>query len=279
MDMFQQGKGDDFAHLGLMKSSATILRDNLPLPEYDPLITQEVANFRFVGGTVLWFDIISSITSGTAPYLFHDHRIFLNADSRTKLEDIMGCRNTVMLQIGRIAMLHDLKTHDESFDYRTVADDIDREIQSCLTQSALEGFNLSQSAYPVFNMTSDPAVLMTCIFAHMATIYLHMIIHGFQRLEPLDASVSEAAKLLSTQVTRDVLPGLIAPLFITGLVAKEESQQIFRAMLGSEVILDPLLKHRARVLPCLEEVWSRRRITTGLSWKDVLTLTSEILLI
>jgi C6 transcription factor Pro1 len=282
INMFQRGRTDQIFHLSLKEEARTILGDNLPLPEYEPVVAEEVINFRFVCCTIIWLDIVQSVTSGSSPHLHHDHSTFLGPNSQTRLEDVMGCKNAVMLQVGRIASLshRKLKSSHESVEYEDLVRDIRREIDSVLTHGTLESLKLSNSSYPLFSKTADPSLLVTRLFAHMAAIYLHLVLHGFHMLEAVRPPLSEALRLLSTQVTRDVLPGLVAPLFITGLVATdEEEQNAFRTMLSSAVIQEPLLKHRQRVLACLEEVWSMRRDTPRLSWQDVLALTSDILLI
>lgn len=285
MTIFQQAYVENLLHFGLAEMSRTILCGNLSLPEYDPLVTQEVVTFRFMSGTIIWLDIISSITSGTAPRLLPYHSFVIAPDSQTKLEDIMGCKNSVMLQIGRIAALYErriqaLGQHFDCKEFGQTVGDIGGEIQHVLTQSALEGFNISQcDSSPIFHAMLDPPTLVTCMFAHMATIYLHLVVHGFQKLEALDTTISEALGILQTQIPRNLLSGLVAPLYFIGSVASQRDEQFFRDMLSSAPLLDPLLKHRGRILPSLEEIWSKRRIIPGLSWKDGLALAYDLLLI
>jgi hypothetical protein len=45
-----------------------------------------------MGGTIIWLDIVASITAGTAPVLLSYHSGVIASSSQTKLEDIMGCR-------------------------------------------------------------------------------------------------------------------------------------------------------------------------------------------
>lgn len=285
MNMLKQGYTDNLVQFDLAENSRTILRDELPLSEYDPLVTGEVVNFRFVSGTVIWLDTISSITSGKAPHLLHHQTFAVATDSQTKLEDIMGCKNSVMLQVGRIAALHERKSQalQQYFDcneFVQTVTDISREIQCALTQGALEGFGISECDSPaIFKAIPDISTLVTYVFAHMAIIYLHLVINGFKKLEALDASVFEALRMLRTRIPREVASGLVAPLFVIGSVARRTDEQFFREIFSSPPLLDPLLKHRGRILLSLEEIWSTRQIRPDLSWKDSLEFSYDLLLI
>ncbi|KAK9350502.1 fungal-specific transcription factor domain-containing protein [Lipomyces doorenjongii] len=277
---------EKLVYLGLTEKSRTMLLEDLPLFEEGPVVREGVVIFRFLAGTIVWLDITSSITAGTAPRLLPYHFHVAAPNSQTKLEDIMGCKNWVMLEIGRIAALHDHKTQalqQARFDYtefeQTVGD-IGREIQCGLTQGALEGFDISdRDSTAVFNTMSEPITLVTRIFAYMASIYLHLVAHGFQQLDVLDTTISEAMGMLRSRLSFQLLPPLVCPLFVIGSVARQGDEQFMRMLFSSPPLLDPLLEHRGRILPILEEIWSRRQSTPGFAWKDSLELTRDLLLL
>ncbi len=286
MNLYQQGWEKNLASFGLAEESRTILIDGLPLSENEAVVADEVVTFRFLGGTVIWLDITSSITAGTAPYLLAHHFRVMPSDSQTRLEDIMGCKNWVMLQIGRIAALYEHKNQalqQGRFDctrFEQAVGDISREIHCGLTQGALEDFNISEhDSATAFNTMSDPATLVTRIFVYMASLYLHLVTHGFEKLEVLDTTISGAMTMLQTRTPIHLLPALVSPLFVVGSVARQGDERFFRNIFSSPPLLDPSLKHRGRILPILEEIWRRRRTTSGLAWKDSLDLTRDILLL
>ena len=250
------------------------------------MVAEEVVSFRFFGGTIIWLDIISSITAGTAPRLLPYHFSVIAPNSQTQLEDLMGCKNWMMLQIGRIAALHEHKIQalqQRSFDcsnFEQTVSEISREVQCGLTQGALEGFSISEcDSATMFNTKSDSPMLLTRIFAYMASLYLHVVTYGFQKLDVLDTTISGAVRMLRTRIPVHLLPALVLPLYIIGSVAKQEDEHFFRTIFSSPPLLDPALKHRERVLPILEEIWSRRKTTPGFEWKDSLDLTHDIMLI
>ena len=284
--MYQNGHKNNLAPFGLVENSRTILCEDRPLQEYEHVAVEEVVNFRFLSGTIIWLDITSSITAGRAPHLLPYHTCVIASNSQTKLEGIMGCRNWVMLQIGRIAALHEHKIqamrqqHFDCTELKQTVADINRQIQSGLAQLALEAFNISErDSAAMFEPILDPPTLVTHIFAYMASLYLHLVIEGFQKLEVLDTTISEAMRMLRTQIPTQILPALVSPLYVIGSVARQGDEQFFRDIFSSPPLLDPLLKHRGRILPMLEEIWSKRQTAPLFAWEDSLEATHDILLL
>ena len=284
--MYQRGYKENLKVFGLAEKARTILCGDLPLSEYEPEVAEEVVSFRFLSGTLIWLDITSSITAGTAPRLLPYHSKVIASNSQTRLEDIMACKNWVMLQIGSIAALHAHKTqalYQGNFDcteFEQAAGDISREIQCGLTQETLEDFNISESdSATMFNAVADSATFITHIFAYMASIYLHLVTYDFQKLELLDTTISGAMRVLQTQIPTHLLAALVCPLYFIGCVARQEDEQFFRDTFSSPPLLDPSLKHRGRILPILGRIWSERQTIPSFAWKDSLEFSHDILLL
>jgi hypothetical protein len=259
--MYQRGSKNNIACFGLADISRTILSQDLPLSEHQPIVTEEVVSFRFLAGTLIWLDIISSITAGTAPYLLPLHSHVIAPKSQIKLEAIMGCRNWVMLQIGRISALYEQKFlafqqgHFDCTEFGPIVGNISMEIQSGLTQGALESFHPSK----LNSSMLDPHALITRMFTYMAIVYLHLVTRGFHDLEVLDTTVAEAVMMLQTQIPMNLLPVIVSPLYMIGSVARQVDQQFFRDVFSFSPLQDTFLKHRGRILPILEEIWRRRQ--------------------
>ncbi|KAJ9611724.1 hypothetical protein H2200_004908 [Cladophialophora chaetospira] len=281
--MYQRGREKDFAGFGLAERSREVLSEDLPLPLDDALIAEEVVHFRFFRSTLLWLDIVRSITTGSTPQLSSDHFCVVAAGSQTKLEEVMGCENRVLLQIGRIAVLsHNTSAlrHDtpgrQRFDQR--ADEVGKDTRLGLSEGAMEDV-LSSERNPIAVINaSDTTGLVTYFFARMGIIYLHLLRYGYQELELLETTIAAAMELLRMSST-SLLPALVCPLFFIGSVAAPGDVPFFRDAFSSPPLLEPALKHRARILPVLEEIWNRRGNSTKLSWNNVLELTYDILLI
>ncbi|KAF2489243.1 hypothetical protein BU16DRAFT_472257 [Lophium mytilinum] len=287
MRMYQRGYKEDLCNFALSEEARKILLEDRPDANLDPAVAEEVRSHIFLAASLIWLDILSSITAGTAPYLQSFHFRVVTPDSQINLKKVMGCQNWVILQIGRIAALHENWTqaldngNADCKAFQDTVSDISKEIQLCgLTQTTLDELNISENlCVTAYNAAPDYSMLITHMFAYMASIYLHLITYGFNKLELVDRIIPEAMKMLHTRIPVHFLPALVAPLFVVGCVAKQEDQQYFRNAFESPPLVDSLLKHRGRILPVLEEVWRQRRGATGVAWKDCLELTKEVLLL
>jgi C6 transcription factor Pro1 len=284
--MYRKCSDIKLEQFGLAEKSRKILCEDLPLSEYEPAVAEEVMTFRFLGGTIIWLDIICSITAGTAPHLLAYHFSVITADSQTKLEDIMGCKTWTVLQIGRIASLHYHQTqakkqgHFDCTEFDQNVEDIGREIQYDIIHGAWDSLEVSETDPALaFRKSSAPPRLVTLIFSYMASVYLHLVIHGYQKLDLLDSIVSKAMRVLQNQIPSNHLPALVPALYVIGSVAKQRDEQFFRTIFSSLPLMDSSLKHRGKILLILEEIWSRRLTRPDFAWKDSLDLTQDILLI
>jgi hypothetical protein len=281
VDMFQKGRRDELLHCGLAEKSKALIQHGMPLGHFDPAddgatIVQEVVTFRFMEATIIWLDLIASITSGISPTLFQVHSDTFRPHSPTKLEKIVGCPNWLAIQIGRTADLHAQMADAQRLgmqvdctrarflqDYDSIRD----EIQSGLVENRKTP------------SSGVSAAVSAMVFPHMAVIYLHLVAHGFQELDRLDGVITEAMQILHNQIPCNVLSAMIALLFIIGCVARQDAEQGYiRTVLSSAQMIQPLLKHRSRILPALENVWIGRQMP-GFTWGDAIRACGDLLLI
>lgn len=282
--MFRRGYDEGFALLGLDEKAQVLLSTDMPLSEDDFNIAEEVAMYRFLGSSIMWLDIIYSITNGTSPALSRYHSQLLSATSQLKMHDVMGCENWVMLQIGRISSLHECKMRACKADCLAAesepafsAGNIQQALQQGLNEGALQSFDISGTGHcPLQN----PTVLITRIFTCMATIYLHLVVCGFRNLEILDTTISEAVGILRTKLPIPLWAGIVGPLFIIGSVARQGETDFFRHVFSASPLMDPTLEHRTRILPLLENIWKKRASSPeGFNWEEALRLSNGPLLL
>ncbi|KAH9904155.1 fungal-specific transcription factor domain-containing protein [Xylariomycetidae sp. FL2044] len=286
VEVYNQVFQDGLASLDSSERSKEIIRGDLPLRAEDVFVKQEVLAFRFMGGSILWLDIISSITTGTTPKLLQFHSD-LTASSHTRLDDIMGCRNWVMVQIARIAAHQarrpkangqtTLQQAESDFD----ASQIGVDIEYLQSSEDLGLINISEGLHHnAYEASRDDVAVITRAFADMASVYLHLVTYGFQNLEIIESTVVRALKMIRTQVPSSLLPTLVPPLYIIGCVVREgKDREYVRACFSSAPIKDPLFQHREKILATLEDIWSNRRSATAFSWDDALELSQDILLL
>jgi hypothetical protein len=290
--MYQQGHRERLGYFGLTEESKTIIFAGISLSEasgLDPTVFEEVTIFRFLSSVVIWLDIMYSISTGKTPEILPYHFCIISSTSKTRLENVMGCQNWVMLQISRVTALHVYKTkglregYFNSTEFEQTALDIRGEIDNGLCAGTTTS-TVPSSGYESYDLApcgtkAESRTLVTSIFIHMASIYLHLVVHGFRELDLLDAELSIVMRKLQTEITPNILPALVAPLFVIGSVARAADEQTFQAALSSLYLLDPLFPHRRRLLPLLVDIWGRRRNTAEFLWIHVLDLIKDLLLI
>lgn len=283
LSMYHRGFTQGLKPFQLAENSTTILKKNLPLVEYDSAVAEEVIGFRFLSGTIVWLDIISSITNGKAPFLLSHHSSVFSPDSQIRLESIMGCGNGVMLQIGRISALYEHQiqlTEQGNLDCATlgpVVYDIDRELQCVLSQLAMEDSSLLEDESET---VTDEPILVTRLFACMASVYLHLVVYGFSGQKMLaNSAYPKGMDILRTKIPRTALPALVCPLFIIGSISKMEDEQYFREIFSSAPIYGTIYQQRVRILPILEDIWGKRRSNSTFTWKECLDITQNLLLL
>ena len=172
-----------------------------------------------------------------------------------------------MLQIGRIAALQEIKIQalqQDEFDcseLRQDVADIGRQIQDGLSSLTFGSPYISEKdSTSKLATTIDSPRLVTHIFTYTASIHLHLVTEGFENLEVLSTTISEAISLLTNSNVGTIsLPALVTPLYMIGSVARQEEMPFFRDIFSSPPVLDLSLRHRERILPIREEIWNKRQ--------------------
>lgn len=287
--MFRNSYTKQAATLNLTESLEVISLSELATTHGEGVVTEEVACFRFLSGILVWLDILSCVTTGKMPRLLAFHHAIISPESPTKLETIIGCKNWVVVQIGKIAALHEWKmmglVHGmlKAEDLEEKAVQIRKVIEDGLTADCLESLSFSE-------LVHIPAVfhpmLVTRIFAHAASVYLHLVVYGFETCsEALRATMVEAMAILRTHMPKDLLGAIVFPLYIFACNAKEEDEDFFRHVFSTSPVLEKSMEHRGKLLPLMEKIWRSRRAHgadgdgTGWSWQNNLALSEYNLLL
>ncbi|KAJ8066604.1 hypothetical protein OCU04_005651 [Sclerotinia nivalis] len=242
--------------------------------------------FLFLSGVVMWLDIVSCLTTGKSPQLLDLHPVAFGAKPHIKLEKIMGCKNWVMTEIGRIAMLHESKRHglqNGTFDahsFKTQADDIRQTIRRGQNEQFLSELRITNPNSPSHAKSPiRPHEIITRVFTRAAHIYLELVVRGFKSVEenPDFYNINtELMMMLSTLPRGDLFRAIVCPLYLFGCVAKAEDRDVFRNIFSSLPLNDPFMHHRKTILPLLEKVWSLRDTRSNdVSWESVLQLSED----
>ena len=281
--MFLDGHGSGWANVGLSRESLTVLGGKADSKDYEPAELEEVTAFRVLGATTIWLDIVHSVTAGTKPSSWPNQIFAANSTCQIHLQKIMGCENWAMIEIGRIAALHEEKMKSFGSEDRTCVrfneevNSIRFNIKQGLTQLMLETSVATEKASQQFpkQRLLLPAMI-TRIFALSARIYLQLVLGGFQVLQ--ETEVSAAMEALRAESVFPFRAALVFPLFICGIVSTPCNKKFIRDVFSSEPIRTPSLQHREKVILVIEEIWSMKERDPGYTWKDCLALTGDVLL-
>ncbi|KAG6038684.1 hypothetical protein E4U41_003895 [Claviceps citrina] len=275
-EMYRCAMTEGARHAKPTEEALAVLRSSIPLEGEAATLCEDVSSMRFTSSAVLWLDIVASVTEGVEPKLLDMHGVDLGAGSGIRLEEVMGCQNMVMVQIARISALRAAIETDGFYAYDLEVADI----QSALHQAKQQALALMLEEHEPQRRASKPISKITVLFSHAAGIYLHLAVKGFRDCYILQQITSNAMAYLRGEITADLNTGLACPLFLIGCAAATtEDQELLRAIFSSHQFLNSLFKHRAKLLPILEEVWKERWRDDDYSWSHIVRLTHDILLV
>ncbi|CAG9948634.1 unnamed protein product [Clonostachys rosea f. rosea IK726] len=269
----------DLINIGLSDQSRSILMGREELQNHSPEVREEVMGFRTIAGSIVWLDIIFSVTSGGAPSSWPDPLFSNDSACQVRLQDIMGCQNWVMTQIGRIADFHKqmtLASEHRCEEYMQIVEAIHNDIQIGLAN--LGPPDLMSPMIDIDSPGPELVVLITYLYAQTALIYLHLILHGFKDFQHVKAPITIVTNYVRRGLKPDFRPALVLPFYICGSVVDEGDRDLFRSVLSGPPLISRSLQHRPRVLQALEEIWSQRQNMPAYTWHDCLISSSDILL-
>jgi hypothetical protein len=240
--------------------------------------SSDQAAFRFYSSLLVLDDVIASTCMNEPPGLLEYHTQLLtnccNANGKPllNLEDLVGCENWVILQIGETSALDAWK---KSMRKAGQLDMMELVARALSIKQVLLG-NLARldaaantpktSGLGLFAIYNDQlphipggcTTFVTRVWAHAALLYLSVVISGWQ---PGNAGIREnvvrVLVLLEQMPTPELLRTMVWPLCIAGCLAEPEEECRFRAM------ADALVPHRLfgaarRALEIMENNWKCR---------------------
>lgn len=286
--MFAQGYRNHGAELGLLVNNETTF-NKLPVA-CESRDSEQSLIFPFLFGVVIWLDIVSCVNTGKSPHLLDLHPLAFDSKAQIRLEKIMGCKNWVMTELGRISQLHSSKRDEiqggifDAHSFENQAEHIRQTIRRGLNEQFLTELRItnSDSTSPTKPKIS-PQEIITRIFSRAAYVYLELVVGGFKRIEEnpdLRNIITEPMMMLPTLPRGDIFRAIVCPLYILGCVANSEYRDIFRDIFSSPPLKDPSMHHRSTILPLLEKVWILRDANSNnVSWEMVLQLSDDKILL
>jgi hypothetical protein len=234
----------------------------------------ETAAFPFLVAVVLWFDLLSCVSTGTGPRLAY--RAILH-DYHISLEDVVGCQNWAMVAIGDLAILDLWKKQAQQDDSLSEQELLLRS-QSVREQleeglAALESkFNLSStgenSQHPATERSNNVVYKVTSVFASAAFVQLYTIVHGaFPGHPDIQIAIQKTIEALEQVQDLQDMRGLIWPICISGCMADEHQQFIFEDLI-QRVVGESLqdFGNSTTALRIMQKCWKLRLANPNTQW-------------
>jgi hypothetical protein len=240
----------------------------------------EQAAFLFSSGLLLFDDIIASTVLQEQPRLYEFHCSLLDNINGTEptinLEDVVGCQNGALLQIGEIAVLDAWKQQCKRAGNLNVMELVSRatRIKDTLESHLVrlesepeiipdEGRSLldvlSAGCYEQSKTSSSQSSLVTRVWAHAALVYLFVVVSGWQPASvDVRFHVSRIIELLTNQISPPaLLRTMVWPFCVAGCLAEPEQEAHLRGMVDA---LQPpsVFVTVCTALEIMEKVWCNR---------------------
>ena len=230
------------------------------------------AAFRFSSSLLILDDIVASTILQKAPRLYRFYYNLLSGDQPPlSLERVVGCQNWVLLGIAEISALDgwkeqckkagDLDMLELVRRAAVIKDSLHAHLTQLKTDSDinpqvdnyLSGFVL-QSGMPT-NQSSTA----TCIWAHAAFIYLHVVVSGWQPANiNVRYHVDQVIELITEKLSPpSLLRALVWPLCVAGCLAEPARESHFRSI-GEALQPRSIFGTVKKALDIMEYVWRNR---------------------
>lgn len=258
--------------------------------------------------TIMWFDIVSSISVMRAPkYLALYRRLFgrtsvywntqlsdENLDLSTDFQS--GCPDDVMIAIGEVSALAEWKASEIRNGCLSVrelirrGDDIEQQLRQHHPDSGTSGEvdqvplhpnlpQLANAGHTTQFPNDDIRRLTSNIFREAVTLYLHTVLSGANPAVPeISASVGTTMQLLNQLPSSEVDRSLVFPICIAGCMTDDPVNRnlLSGRLQGQDQNIGNLLQTRA----VMEAVWRKRDSHgTTVDWRDNLREQGKNLLL
>lgn len=259
----------------------------------NPLLwNADQAAFRFFSAILLVDDIISSTSLEHSPKLREYYPDLLTNDLkpdqevRLQLEDFIGCQTWALLLVSEIAALDawkkDMKKSGMLSTVQLVQRSgvIERDLHDGLARLGASDSRQQRSPKPIRPVdvfaecmlcnhqpgAQDGCTPLTRIWAHAARTYLLIVVSGWQPANPeVRNSVARTIELFTELASPCWLRTLAWPFCVTGCMAEEGQELVFREMISSMGALQTFGAMR-EALSIMENVWCHRAQIDADSW-------------
>ncbi len=238
-------------------------------------------------GSFIWFDIIASASTRSAPSFDINHRQILDSFG-INLQRLFGCSNRILGDIFDIVHLDSWKKEVEKTRQLSMVELVKRgaRIEENIRQDIrdLEAKDSVESDLLIDDRGNLSAVQteITRVFASSAQIYLHVVISGAHpELPEIVDSVSKTIDAFKSISDPRLLRNLVWPFCVTGCLATKAQQGFFRELVYKAGITFSTVGTCWQAFQIIEECWEiRKSCSYNCDWAFVMNKRScNVLLI
>nr|CBY93782.1 TRI10 protein [Trichoderma brevicompactum] len=214
----------------------------------DSLSYEYVGALKFFANVLAMFGIFSLHSIGpSSPFM--EYRFLMDQGRLIQMDQMMGCRNWVMLAILEIGTLDKWKREEQE----------NRRLSlKALTSRAMAIEGVLESG---LREASGSALvdLITSIYATSALTYLHTVVSGLNpNLSEVQESVAATIVLLKRLPDLRAAKSLVWPLGVTGCMASRSQEDFFRGLIISAGATPRALRNCWGLIKVWEDTWKMR---------------------
>lgn len=244
-------------------------------------VSQSDTSISFLLGFFIHMHIVASAGTRSSQFLVPDHKLLLETGN-LNLEDLVGCSNSVLSFILQISILDKWKKEEENAQTLSIIELTKRGRQieeSLLTQLSTIEIEFSTRASITSHIRPDQIKTeISRIFALSAMTYLHVVISGaYPDIPDIKQSVSKTLDALKNLSNPKVLQHLVWPYCISGCLAGDEQQRVFRELVSSTHITHGTCLD---ALSLMEECWELRKTDpSSHDWASIMERRGQYILL
>ncbi|KAF5876912.1 putative regulatory protein [Botrytis fragariae] len=272
------GLKDNFL-LPLTISNAARVIEGSPNPDSDALSLDEELALEFFSTALIWFDGISSVTTGANSEYSNIYPSILRMDNgRIQLCKLMGSQNWVMIAIMDIALLAEWKITREGLGDLSQSQLARR--AACIEDRLENGIQENRvrqtgDNYDQCGIRAQESQHVTHIFACAAKVYLYVTQSGaYPRIPEIRDSVSAALKAFRDLPDGRWICHLVWPFCIVSCMADEEHQNKFREIAALVNKERDIFCNFQNAFSIMEECWRLRESQPCSPWSWVTAMSS-----
>jgi hypothetical protein len=216
-------------------------------------------------GSFISLDIMACASTRSQPSLQLDHKHILETFG-IDLGSLFGCESQVMALIFEVVLLDNWKKEAEKTRKLSMVDLVKRAatIEDRLQQKVRDiestqspGSNTLESSG---STPSTCPIAITYIFALSALTYLHVVVSGASpELPEIAESVSKTVVAFQCLTDPRLLQNLVWPFCVTGCLAQEGQQGLFRDLVSNAKINLSTIGTCLQAFQIIEECWEMRK--------------------